>query len=282
MLEKFKRAWTIAKMCWRVLRLDKELLVFPILSLVTCGLLLASVVGPLWASGQLEVVLELVAGSEEEGFGITTIAFDFAVYFVACFVMIFFNAALIACAKIRFAGGDPTVADGLRASIQRLPQIFVWSLTTSVVGFFLSRMASADKGIGKYVFAFLGAGWAIASFFVVPVLVSEKVGPIAALKKSVSVIKKTWGELLIAEVGMSMLVAALIVFPSILLVFLGLVILEFAPAVSISIFVFVAIWVFATSLAYSTLSAILRTALYLYATEGSIPKYFDPDVIRNP
>ena len=272
-------------MCWNVLRLDKELLAFPLLSLITCGLLLAGVVGPLWVSGQLEAVLEFVAGSEEEGSGLVAFAFGFAVYFMVCFVMIFFNAALIACAKIRFAGGDPTVADGLRASIQRLPQIFVWALTTSFVGYFLSQMANKEKGIGKYVFAILGAGWAIASFFVVPVLVSEKVGPIAALKKSVIVIKKTWGELLIAEVGMSVLVTVLIVFPTMLFVFLALLILEFvpfAPVVSFSIFVFAAIWVFALSLAYSTLSAILRTALYLYATEGCIPKYFDPDVIRNP
>ena len=272
-------------MCWRVLRLDKELLVFPLLSLITCGLLVASIVGPLWASGQLEAVLELVAGSEEDGFGVATLAFDFGVYFVASFVMIFFNAALIACAKIRFAGGDPTVADGLRASIRRLPQILAWSLTTSVVGFLLNRMSDTKKGIGKYIFGILGAGWALASFFVVPVLVSEDVGPIAALKKSVSVIKKTWGELLMAEVGMSALVGALIVVPAILFVFLGIAIFEFgpfAPVVSISIFVLVAIWVFVASLAYSTLSAILRTALYLYATEGSIPKYFDPDVIRKP
>ena len=37
-----------------------------------------------------------------------------------------------------------------------------------------------------------------------------------------------------------------------------------------------------TSLVYSTLNSILKAALYHYATEGSVPDHFDPDVIRNP
>ena len=40
--------------------------------------------------------------------------------------------------------------------------------------------------------------------------------------------------------------------------------------------------VFVQTLVYSTISTILKTALYIYATEGHIPQQFDPDVIKKP
>ena len=41
----------------------------------------------------------------------------FAYYFANYFVIIFFNSALIACAIIRFKGGDPHLMDGFSAAI---------------------------------------------------------------------------------------------------------------------------------------------------------------------
>ena len=270
-------------MCWNALKLDKELIMFPLLSLLTCGVLLAGITGPLVMSGEFEEFITMTMPMDDEGnINPLAIALDFAIYFVVYFVMTFFNTALVACARIRFSGGDPTVADGLKASINRLPQIFVWALTTSIVGFILSKLAENQKGIGKFVFRFLGAGWAIASFFVVPVLVAEKVGPITALKRSAAVIKKTWGELLIAQLGMSEL-SIFIILPAFIVFFVGMIMFEQAgPAVIITLAVITLFWVFATSLALSALNGILKTALYIYATEGKIPANFDSDVIMNP
>jgi hypothetical protein len=280
MINKFRNAWNIAKVCWRVLMLDKELLVFPLLSLVTCGLLVAAALGPVWASGQLPAFLDLLADDPSGAVNPLSIALSFAAYFVAYFVMIFFNSALIACAKIRFAGGDPTVADGLKASVQRLAQIFIWALITSVVGFLLNQAKNGQKGIGRFVLGFLGAGWAIASYFVVPVLVSENISPIAALKRSVSIIKKTWGEALIAEGGMSALVF-LAVLPAIALGIAGFELMETSLTASVTMWAICVIWVFTCFLFYSTLDAILKAALYLYATEGKIAINFDNELIEN-
>ncbi len=281
MMEKIRRAWTIALMCWNVLKLDKELLVFPLLSILTCGLLAAGTFAPFWMSGEFAAFFELIASAEGDPFQVKTLAIGFAIYFVVAFVVIFFNSALVACAKIRFAGGDPTVADGLRASFSRLPQILVWALTTSAVGFFLSKMSEGKGGIAKFVLGLLGAGWAIASFFVIPVLVAEKVGPVTALKKSVSVIRKTWGELVVAELGFSVL-SVFIVVPAFLSAFAAMILFEFSPVASISIVVLAVLWVFLTSLVFTTLSTILKTALYLYATEGKISHHFEPEMIKNP
>ena len=120
MFKKFSRAWGIAKMCWSILKLDKELMMFTLLSLLTCGLLLVGIAGPLVMSGEFEEFVVMTAPMDGEGnINPLAIALDFAIYFVIYFVMIFFNTALVACARIRFSGGDPTVADGLKASINQ-------------------------------------------------------------------------------------------------------------------------------------------------------------------
>jgi len=282
MVERFSRAWGVAKMCWRVLLLDKEMLVFPLLSLLVCGLLLAGFVGPYLANDRFDALFSLVAVMDEEGnINPVAIAIDFAIYFIAYFVMIFFNAALVACARIRFAGGDPTVMDGLRAAFARLPTLFAWALVTSIVGFILNKISEHQKGIGGFVAALVGAGWAIASFFVVPVLVADNLGPIDALKKSASIVKKTWGELLVTEIGLSAL-SVLIIVPAFAIGFAGMILFEGNPALSVPILVLLVLWVFVASLIYSTLSTILRTAYFIYATEGRVPDQFDRDVIEKP
>lgn len=269
-------------MCWRVLVLDKELLAFPLLSLLVCAFLLAGFVGPFLLNDQFDTLFSLMAVMDEEGnINPVAIALDFAIYFVAYFVMIFFNAALVACARIRFGGGDPTVMDGLRAAFARLPKIFAWALVTSVVGFILNKISEKQKGIGGFVAAIVGAGWAIASFFVVPVLVADNLGPIDALKKSASIVKKTWGELLITEIGLSAL-SFLIILPAIAIGIAGMIVFQGNPALAITIFGLLALWVFVACLIYSTLGTILRTAFYIYATEGRVPDQFDADVIENP
>ncbi|MGH8459874.1 MAG: DUF6159 family protein, partial [Nevskiales bacterium] len=86
-----------------MLRADKEILLFPILSAVAAVVVSMSFVLPLLMSGYLQRS------------GDTLVATDylllFAFYYANYFIIIFFNSALVACANIRLSGGDPTVAD---------------------------------------------------------------------------------------------------------------------------------------------------------------------------
>src|SRR3569623_330584 len=47
-----------------------------------------------------------------------------------------------------------------------------------------------------------GLAWTVATFLVVPVLASQAVGPVDAVKRSVELLKRTWGENLIGTVGL--------------------------------------------------------------------------------
>src|SRR5262249_51954169 len=125
----------------------------------------------------------------------------FAYYFVNYFVVIFCNSALISCAIVRFNGGEPTIADGLSASVSRLPQIHAWALVSATVGVLLKAIENANERVGEFVSALLGLAWSVLTFFVVPVLVVEKADPVTAVKRSMSILRKTWGESLVGNWG---------------------------------------------------------------------------------
>lgn len=88
--------------------------------------------------------------------------------------------------------------------MSRLPQIFAWALVSATVGVLLKLVENAHEKIGQFISAILGTAWTVVTFFVVPVLVVEKVGPFEAIKRSIALLKKTWGEALAGNFGLGL------------------------------------------------------------------------------
>jgi hypothetical protein len=121
-------------------------------------------------------------------------ALMFLYYLVNYFIVVFFNMALIHCTKLYFKGEEPTVAKGLQFSMSRIGAIFSWALFAATVGTIL-RMIQENVGwLGKIITGILGVVWSIATFFVVPVIAYENLGPIGAFKRSTQLMKQKWGE----------------------------------------------------------------------------------------
>ena len=266
---KIRGGWALAVQSWRVLMLDKELLVFPLASGISCLLVMASFAGGAWASG-----VGRVEGNTGEALAWVLL---FAWYFVNYFIIVFFNSGLVACAMIRFRGGNPTVKDGLRAASERFAQIAAWALLAASVGVILRIIEARVKIVGSIVAALLGAAWTIATFFAVPILVVEKIGPIDAAKRSVTIIKQLWGESIASNAGvrlLTFLAIVLLVIPAgvamlVLAMKMGSLMLGFAGVVlTLALLIVV-------SLVGSALNSIVLSALYLYATEGEVPRAFD-------
>ena len=260
--------------CWRVLMLDKELLIFPILSVVSLVLSLGFVVWPVYLAGHLDTLIGWFSDDPEAANNLTMFVVTYLCYVFTTFVLVFFNTALIACARIRFAGGDPTVADGLRAAASRLPLVFFWAVVTATVGFILQKASEKAGGLASIIFGFLGGAWTIAAFFVVPVLVADRVGPFKALKTSASLIRKTWGEALVANVGFSA-ISVVAIIPALVLITIGAMLFQGMPALAVTLIVFAVLVIATTALVVSTLDAILTSALYVYAVDGKLPDHFD-------
>ncbi len=98
---KFRNGLALAGQSWRVLMLNKALLVFPLTSGIACFLVLATFFGGAWAAG--------LGRAESTVSEPLYLALLFAYYFANYFVIVFFNSALVACAMIRFRGGEPSV-----------------------------------------------------------------------------------------------------------------------------------------------------------------------------
>ena len=199
MFETIGRTWELIKLSWGVLQGDRKLVAFPLLSGVAFVILAVLLTGLGTGIGTLD---RLSTGTEISGadFGLLAIT-----YFLLAFVVIYFNAALAGAAMIRLAGGNPTMADGFRMANQRLPQIAGWAVIAATVGLVLQilRSQSRDNIIGQIALSIVGGVWAYLTFFVVPVLVAESIGPIAAIRRSSSLFKRTWGDQVVANFGFS-------------------------------------------------------------------------------
>jgi hypothetical protein len=266
---RIRGAWLLARQSWRVLMLDKELLVFPLLSGFACLLVLASFAAGAFAAGNFK------SDKAHEDAALWVMMSLY--YFVNYFVIVYFNSALVSCAMIRFQGGNPTMADGLRAANARLPQILAWVLLAATVGVLLRAIQERVPLVGRIVIALIGAAWTIATYFIVPVLVVEKLGPFDAFNRSAALMKDTWGESLVSNAGIGA-ATGLISFLGVLLLGIASVALavttsSVAPVIA-GVVLTVAFLVLA-ALISSALSTIVLSALYLYAAEKKVPQAFE-------
>lgn len=276
MFEKFSQSWELIKASAGVLRSDKELLLFPALSALSCLIVAATFFVPAWFAGLFEHFKE----GEHVNPVLTVLGFLF--YLTQYFVIIFFNTALVGAALIRLRGGDPTVADGFRIAMSKLPAIFGYALISATVGIILRALQERAGFIGRWIVGLIGAAWAVATFLVVPVLVNHDVGPVDAVKRSVELLKKTWGQNLIGNAGMGIVFGLLIV----VMVFAGILLIMAAASAKSAVLVFMAIalmffGIVVLSLIQAALTGIYAAAVYRYAEEGVVGGGFDRDVIAN-
>jgi hypothetical protein len=139
----------------------------------------------------------------------------------------------------------------------------------------LKAIENAHERIGYYVSMLLGAAWSIMTFFVVPVLVVEKTGPFQAVGRSISLLKKTWGEALVGRLGLGLFLFLLFI-PVILLFVAGVALMagKMVP-VGIAVLVVAFIALLLHSAISSALNTILLAALYQYAADEKVPEEFD-------
>jgi hypothetical protein len=255
---------------WQVIKQDKELLIFPLVSMICCLLVVASFAIPIVASESWEQT------GEEEMFSTAgDYAMLFTFYFCNYFIIIFFNTALIACATIRLQGGDPTVADGFSAAFRRIHLIFGWAIVSATVGMILRLIEERSEWVGRLVAGILGMAWTAVSFLVIPVMVVEEKTPMAALKESTSLLRKTWGEQLISGFSFG-LVYFVLAIPAYILGALGVYFLTAGSSVAaISCFVLAVIYMIILGLVNYAQQSIFQAALYFYAKDGHLPEAAD-------
>lgn len=268
---KFARTWQLMGASWRMLQQDKRLIVFPLISGVALAIIIALFAVPMFVafgghpepSGPVHMTLPMYAAM-------------FVFYFLDYFVIIFFNSALIACVLKQIDGEQPTLGYGLAVARQRLPQILGWALLTSTVGMLLRLLEEKVGFIGRIVVGLLGMAWSVTSFLVVPVMVVEDSGPIESYKRSVEMLRQTWGEQIIGNLSFGLIFALFGIVPAMMLFFLAALGGREIFFVMVAI---LAVYLVALALVQSTLQTIYQVAIYLYAANGEAPAGFDNQLV---
>ena len=190
--DRLSNGWRISMNSFKVLKENKQLIIFPILS----GLSLLMIIGSFVIMTLAGAGWDFTNVSRPDSFENYAVIFLF--YIVNYFIVVYFNTALIHCTTLYFRGEEVTVRKGLDFSFSRIGAIFSWALFAGTVGTILKIVQDNLGSLGKIVISLVGVAWSIATFFVVPVVAYENLGPIGAFKRSVQLMKEKWGESLSA------------------------------------------------------------------------------------
>ena len=269
MFERIIRSWQLVKASWGILMEDKKLLAFPFLSGIVTLLVIATFVLPLILTDSA------YSPSTNSAAGIILL---FVFYVVSYFVVIFFNVGLISCVNARLQGRNMTIGDGLRTAFRYLGSIFVWAVIAATVGLILRMIEDRAGFLGQIAAAIAGGVWSLVTMFVVPVLVFEEKGVFAAMKESLSLFKKTWGESIVGTISIGLIFGVIAVVVGLLLAFVTLLTGNFTLFVAaLALFI---VLVVVLAIIASAMQGIFTVALYTYAKTGQVPPVYDRGLVE--
>jgi hypothetical protein len=276
MFERISNSFALARSSWDVLQRDKKFIAFPVVSGLGCLMVTISFAIPM-AVIAMRGGIQIDEQHPQAPWWTYVVAFAF--YFCNYFVIVFCNSALVSCALLRFAGEEPTLADGFSAAAARMPQILAWALVSATVGVLLKAIENAHERAGQFISAILGTAWTVITFFVVPVLVVEKVGPYDAVKRSIELLRRTWGEALVGHSGIGLFMF-LLMLPGFLIFGLAIFAMTAVPVLGLALLLLGVVYLVVCGAISSALNTIFLAALYQYASHHTIPSGFDREVVE--
>jgi hypothetical protein len=273
MFQRTRRGLAIAGSSFRVLAQHPRLVVLPVTAAMAHVSMLVLVGGSMFATERAHLGWPVFAAEA------------FLLLFAGSFVSYFFNAALVACVLDAFNGRAVSLGAGLASASARAGKILGWAIFTSTVGVLLRVLQDQLRRfgiLGLLLGTATGLTWSIATFFVVPVLVAENVGPWEAVKRSMEIAKRLWSNAIGVEVGLGLFMLLALVPPILLIAIINgagaqmaehdLALLFAGAASGLYFIVLVAI--------VTTLNSIFRTGIYVYAVSGATPEMLDHAVIE--
>lgn len=276
---KIRNGWELTKQSFRVIKEDKEILIFPILSgIVTIGF--SAIFFFFFLLGEI-TLLFTSQNLANVALWLWFFLFLLGTYFIA----IFFQAAIITSASVRFSGKNPSLGDGFKEPIKKIHKLFIWAIISAVVGLLLKIIENLGKGRSRgtrlatsITSSLLGLAWALLTFFTVPILLFENTSTFGSIKRSKDLFIRTWGENVTAQFTIGG-VFFLVTLPFIVLFFLSF--LSGSIAFIIFSLVLLLLSIAVISVISTSVNGILKAALYKYATSKKMPSVYTPETLQN-
>jgi hypothetical protein len=264
---RLSNGWTLTKTSLKIIKENKTLLFFPILSTTSLILILVSFFYGLFSFGG-ESFWEALANEQVSEAMLYLIVFAF--YLINYFIIIFFNAALIHCA-IKILNDEKTsLGDGINFARSRIVRILMWSTVSATVGMILNVIQNSGKP-GEIISAIIGFAWSIMTFFVLPIIIYEDKGVFESIKASIQLMKDKWGESLAANTSLGFFHLLGIILAILVSFLLGPILGGWSFAFGFAIICVV-------SAIFSAAKTIFVAAIY-NKTEGKGTSYFDDEIL---
>lgn len=254
--DRLKMGIVLTKDSLAVIRHYPRLILFPALSGLAGLAFLGVFLGVTFGASQLEPEGGVLVGL-------------FLLYLGLTFISSFFTAALVQQTRQSFDGNPVSLGEGMRAAWAVKRPIFVWSLVAATVGVIINALENSNSTASRIVGTLFGLAWTVLTFLIIPTIVFERTSMTGMFKRSGELFKQTWGETPISLVAIN-IVAFLVALPAVVLGFAAISVDLVYTGIAI-----IFVGVLAGFLLSQTLQGVLKTALYVYATEGKIPSEFD-------
>ncbi|KKU52627.1 MAG: hypothetical protein A3H69_00500 [Candidatus Sungbacteria bacterium RIFCSPLOWO2_02_FULL_47_9] len=251
-MDKFNESKKIFAESVGILRKNKKILFFPILSVAS------SVVFFIFF-----IVLVFLFRLKKLDFMTSGAVSFFLLHLSLGFIWAFFQAGIVASVDASIRGITALFRDCLSRAFRNILKIFLWTLLSSIVVFVFSivlQHSSLAVKIGIYPASVL---WGLATAFIIPVLILENNSLWGSLKKSALSFRRVWVETFFVSIAAGIPFMFFIALEGALFFAFFRLNLGLLPLVFLG--VFLAVLLFFAAIVFASLVAILRTVLYMHA-----------------
>ena len=250
-MKRIKDGFRLVGQSWEVIRRE------PLLLLVIALGLVATVV-----TAAALFLLVLRRAPEAADFRWPNVLWILPITLVAGIPSTVATGTVIATAMDSLEGKDASVRKAFTCTMRKFPQLVAWSIVAGIVGMFIQLVAQKLDLGGKIAAALAGMSWAVATMFVIPILLYEDLGPVESAKRSVELVKRRWGEGITGYASMGM--AVVIVFLALLALAIPVTYLNAIAGMLLLGTAFFGMIFFVT-----TLQGVFNAALYRFAVSGT-------------
>jgi len=193
--------------------------------------------------------------------------------------------------QVRLHGGDATLGQSLGFGLRNLHRVVLWALVSAlaflVLGSLRRTIQKAADNLGPLgrmlegpVLWLIETTWRISRLLVIPAMVYEKVGPVDGIKRSVALIRETWGQSLIRDLGFGAVFGAIktalaaLALACVLLLPPGSMVQAWALVV-------VGLGFVLAFVVEGMLASVFNAAMYHFATRGEAGMGFSADILQS-
>ena len=287
MFEKIKTGVALAKQTFQVIANRKSFLIFPLLSsllifmcfssLLFAGFeILTAEVTQLPSQNSADILS--VMGTNQGKITLSILGIIFIL--LSAFISTIINSALTISAIHYLQEEKTSFFKAFQIVFSHITPLFFWACIVTIVDVIMfvieSFISKKSQVAGDIVDGLEKTAWAIISFFVLPIMIVENSGPITAIKRSASLLKKNWGTALVSSAGIGFFIFILfiLIFSPPFIMMLSGYKAYLLPTLFISTVLFICLLIF-----NATLRTVLRAALYLYATDKCPDKFYNEKLL---